>query len=39
MTFSLHNDFKRKTIYMMQIPELTEENEFIMVIADPRIYK
>lgn len=37
MSSTIRNGFTKKTIYMMQLPEETDDNEFIMVIADPRI--
>lgn len=39
MTSTARSGFSKKTIYMMQLPGETDENEFIMVIADPRIHQ
>lgn len=37
MSATMKNGFSRKTIYMIQLPDNSEESNFIMVIADPRI--
>lgn len=37
MSTTMKNGFSKKTIYMIQLNSNTEENNFIMVIADPRI--
>jgi hypothetical protein len=37
MSTTMKNGFSKKTIYMIQMNTSSEENNFIMVIADPRI--